>query len=188
MAETKPPDIRSVITDDEFGGFRITIPPSSGGGCCGGCVFALWALVMAFALLFIASDPAANLTRQSVAVLGILLAIGLCFGIVFAAAATAREVLMIEGKTLVLRREVLGFCRQRNFELAEVRNLRAQRTEVQGKLAGGASVAFDHGGRTYHFGSGLSLDEARRLVKTIRARFPIRDDWDNVEPLFPTES
>ena len=48
MAETNPPEIRSIVTDDEFGGFRVTIPPAEGGGCgpCGvGCALAVWAAV-----------------------------------------------------------------------------------------------------------------------------------------------
>jgi hypothetical protein len=44
-------------------------------------------------------------------------------------------------------------------------------------------VAFDSGGRTHHFGVGLSENEVARLVKTIRQRFPIKDEPDDVEPL-----
>ena len=45
------------------------------------------------------------------------------------------------------------------------------------------TVGFDHKGRTYHFGASLSEQEVLRLVKTIRLKVSIREDWSEVEPL-----
>lgn len=179
MAETTPPAIRSLITDDEFGGFRITIPATEGGRCALGCGFALWAVVLALAVLYIISDPAWHFSG-GIKFLGVWVAIGLILGFV-AAAGTAREIVMIEGKTLVLRRESAVFTSDQTFDLAGVRNLRSGR--LTGLSGSPNAVAFEHGGRTHHFGVGLSAHEVVRLVKTIRSRFPIRDDWNDAEPL-----
>ena len=123
VAELNPPVIRSIITDDEFGGFRITIPGPEGGKCAFGCGLAFWAAVVALTLLYIVSDPRDNLTGGSI-FLGVLLLIGLVFGLIAAHGWTFREVLMIEGKSLVLRRESAGYSRDLTFDLAGVKNLR----------------------------------------------------------------
>jgi hypothetical protein len=44
-------------------------------------------------------------------------------------------------------------------------------------------ITDDYEGRIHHFGVGLSEQEVLRIVLTIRLRFPIRNDWDDVEPL-----
>jgi hypothetical protein len=105
-------------------------------------------------------------------------------GLVAVAKGIVREVIMIEGKLLVLRREFAGFSRVRAYELAQVRNLRPMRSlEEHHGVRGADTVAFDHNGRTCRIGHGLSEQEVMRLVKTIRSRFPIGDDWSEVEPL-----
>jgi hypothetical protein len=184
VAQITPPVIRSTVTDDEFGGFRITIPAPVRGRYACGCALAVWPVLAALALFYTVSDPdhtAADGLKFLLfwAVVGLLLVSGLVY------AMTWRSVLMIEGKTLVLRSEFAGLSRARAFDLADVRNLRP--TRLGDRRVGienqPCALAFDHGGRTHHFGVGLSEYEVNRLVKTIRTRYRIPDDWDDVEPL-----
>jgi hypothetical protein len=179
VAEIPSQAIRSIVTDDEFGGFRITIPGTGGGRCALGCGITLWIIVLALTLLYIASDPTEHFSG-GIAFLPVWALIGLVLGLGAAHAWTSREVVMIEGNTLVLRGEIAGFSRDRTFDLEGVTNLRPG---CFGQSSRRNAVAFEHGGRTHHFGIGLSEHEVVRLVKTIRSRFPIRDDWSDAEPL-----
>jgi hypothetical protein len=180
MAKAKSPALRSVVTDDEFGGFRITIPAPQGCAYALGCVSLCCAGVVALLFLFILSDPRENFEEA-----GPLLAFWLLFGLALGVCllfSGLREVAIIEGKTLVLRSEtIIGFARETAFELASLRNLRIQCYPEQ--LGQPCAIAFEHGARTHFFGRGLDRDEAARLVKTIRTKFPIRNDWDDAEPL-----
>ena len=95
-----------------------------------------------------------------------------------------REVIKIEGKSLVLGKEFAVFTKERIYELAEVRNLRPMRWNDDAQGQGRPDmVGFDYKGRTYHFGASLSEQEVLRLIKTIRLKVAIRDDWSEVEPL-----
>jgi hypothetical protein len=118
VAETTPPVIRSTITDDEFGGFRITIHATGDGRC-------------ALTFLYIASDPARH-SPGGVTFLAVLLVFGLVLGFLTAHAWTFRQVLMIEGKTHVLRRKSIGTFSELTFDLAGVRNLRPGRPAGEG--------------------------------------------------------
>jgi hypothetical protein len=177
MDRTTSPVIRSIVTDDEFGGFRITIPPSET-LWPGGCLSAVLTPGFAFAVLYIVSDPGHNL-RGGLTMLGVFTVIGLLIGGSLIHSWTHREVITIESKALVVRSESVGFARSRTFDLAGLRNLRPGRIGDRGANA----VLFEQGRQTRHFGSGLSEQELVRLVKTIRSRLPIRDDWNDVEPL-----
>ena len=95
-----------------------------------------------------------------------------------------RETLIIAGKSLELRKEFAGFSKVRTFELADVRNLRPIRlNDDHHQRRTPDSVAFDYKGRIYRFGIDLSEQEVLRLVKTIRNKVLIREDWAEVEPL-----
>jgi hypothetical protein len=183
MSEVTSPDIRSKITDDEFGGFRITIPARGGGRWANGFGLALWTLGLAMSLWYIIADPSRHVS-DGVKFLLLWAMIGLALGYGAMSAWTGREVMIIEGKALELRREIAGLRSTHTFELSEVRNLRPVRpSEVRSRHGRSNSVAFEHRGLTYHFGTGLSEQEVVRLVKTIRSRFLIRDDWNDAEPL-----
>jgi hypothetical protein len=173
--------MRSIITDDpEFGGFRITIPATEGSGCPFGCVVALWAFVEVLGVLYTFSGPD-RFSWGAIALLVVWAAIGLVIVYSGAYARVLREIVMIDGKTLVLRTECAGHSCDRKFDLAEVRNLRPDHVGDFSERRN--MVGFDHGGGRYGFGVGLSEHEIVRLVKTIQLRFPIRDDWTDAEPL-----
>jgi hypothetical protein len=87
-----------------------------------------------------------------------------------------REVLLFAHGLLVLRREVLGFGRSKEFDLNKVQALRVS-TEPYNPWSssvtfnfwtGANSMAFDYGARTYRLGLGLEEAEAGMVVKAIR--------------------
>ncbi len=133
---------------------------------------------MGVTLLYIASDPGENFSG-GIKILGVLMVIGLLPLLLVVVTANYREELIIDGKTLVLRLGNAWFFSTHTFDLAGVKNLRPSLTS--------SAVVFEHGGKIHRFGTGvgvpLSKQEVVRLVKTIRLRFPIRDDLDDAEPL-----
>jgi hypothetical protein len=177
MASVKEatPVIQSTITDDEFGGFRVTIPPRGKLG--------IPALVLCISLLVVYVGLLSHLI-QSVLCFSITAA---CSAFVLLRALTGWEVVTLDGKTLSLRRYIAGISRARPFELSQVRNLRpirnSQQQPHQRDQLQSNSVAFEYGSKTYHFGKGLSEIEVIRLVKTLRQRFRFKDDVDDAEPL-----
>jgi hypothetical protein len=165
----------SSITDDEFGGFRITIPPLY--------QWRGWtaAFVVASFVLF------AAVRGSSVKMILISFPACLLIGYNLINTLAIRRVVAIDGKNLVLASELAGFRKVKTFELARVRNLRpVVRSLTRGSSEGtpvANSVVFEYGGRCYHFGTGLSEEEVLRLVRTIRDRYRIKDHVDDVEPL-----
>ena len=180
-------DVRSIVTDDELGGFRITIPPSAGDWMGTGVVLAIWVLVTGVTLLGLSRRPVSgNLEEITFSV--VILVFGLAFALMAGTTWLRWDTMFIEGKSLILRKEYCVFRKERMLELSKVRNLRPappddshfSRGEARGRPS---AVAFDYETKTYQFGFGLSESEVMRLIKTIRERFPIRDDWKEAEPL-----
>ena len=183
MAKITAPVMRSVLTDDEFGGFRITIPPSVRTQVAFWCAVAIWNCGVFLTLRSIVNSPA-RFTLDGLKPLGFWLAIGMFIWFFAVVKGMIRELIIIEGKSLMMRNEFAGFCKNRTFELAAVRNLRPMRWNGDAQGQGRPDmVSFDYKGRTYRFGASLSEQEVLRLIKTIRLKVPIRDDWSEVEPL-----
>jgi hypothetical protein len=183
VAEITAPVIRSVITDDEFGGFRITIRPSRGTRLGFWCGLAGWGCCTLLTL-HASAISRASLTFESLKPLGFWLVVGAFIGLFGVIRGMVREVIKIEGKSLILRKEFAAFTKERAFELAEVRNLRPMRWNDDGHgQRRPDTVGFDYKGRTYHFGASLSEQEVLRLIKTIRLKVSIREDWSEVDPL-----
>jgi hypothetical protein len=184
--KTKP-DVRSVVTDDEFGGFRITIPPAAKARVACGIALGTWAVAMGLTMLGLSSRPLHG-NFEGIKFFLILLMFGLGFVFIAGTNWLRRDTVIIEGKSLILRKEFSVFRKERMFELSGVRNLRpvpsfnsdGARPEGRRRLS---SVAFDYETKTYQFGFGLSESEVMRLIQTIRERFPIRDDWKEAQPL-----
>ncbi len=180
-------EVRSIVTDDEFGGFRITIPPSAKAWMGSGIAMTFWVLVMWLTLLGLSRRPLSG-NVEGIKFFLIWLMIGLGFVLLAGTNWLRRDTVIIEGKSLILRKEFAGIRKERSFELSEVRNLRPVSPDnrnapvAQGRAVPSA-VAFDYQNKTSQFGVGLSESEVMRLIKTIRERFPIRDDWKEAEPL-----
>jgi hypothetical protein len=186
MTRTKS-EVRSIVTDDEFGGFQITISPSAKAWLTSGIALTMWVLVMGLTLQGVVAKHSRN-NAEDVKFFVIWLMFGLAFAFVACGNWLRRDTVIIEGKALILRKEFSVFRWERMFELSEVRNLRPAppdnsngvRAEQRGRPS---AVAFDFQNRTFQFGVRLSESEVMRLIKTIRERFPIRDDWREAEPL-----
>jgi hypothetical protein len=174
-------EIRSIVTDDEFGGFRITIPPAARARAVARIILRIWLLVVGIDLIVFACTRHAG----AVVFLCVCVLVGAPMVIEAATGSLRRDVIIFDGKSLTIRKEFLFFSRERWFELKEIRNLRPAPKPTGDRLLHRPSqVAFDVDRcGTYQFGYGLSELEVARLVKTIRDRFPIRDDWKEVEPL-----
>ena len=190
------------VTEDEFGGFRITIPvtpkwflrlflPVWLCGWLAGEVAAAMALVSGkapgFALIFLVFWICGWTSGGTLAILSLTWN---WFG---------REVIIIADGWMAIRREVAGHGRSMSFELARVRNLRfsplafnafegGRRATREGWGLGAGWIAFDHdegpgrGTKTHRFGDQLPEYESGRVIATIRERFKI-PEGPGPEPL-----
>jgi hypothetical protein len=98
-----------------------------------------------------------------------------------------REVLVLRPDSLVMKRDLRGLGRLKEYDLLHVKNLRVSPVPwnlyswsggMQFWGVGGGPVAFDYGSRTIRFGSGLDEAEARGIVKELRARHAFPDATD----------
>lgn len=173
--------IRSEWQTDEAGGLWITIPghPRILAIVAIAGAINLWWLIV----LFVGSLPGADRRPANgmVALVGLFLAEGIWVLWIGA----GREVIRIDDDLLVIRHQGgLPTGRgTRSYPMAELRNLRY--APVPARLGrrprDHRSLAFDCGGKTVRFGDAVLEEEARRIVRTIKDRFPIPDD--EVEPL-----
>jgi hypothetical protein len=89
-----------------------------------------------------------------------------------------REVVLLRAGAIIVRHEVWGIGRSKEFDLTSVRDLRASAepynpwgfSSGMGLWMGAKSAAFDYGASTYRFGPGLEEAEAKTLVELIRKR------------------
>jgi hypothetical protein len=191
MAGEAPPPIRSIITDDEFGGFRVTVPPAMQNSCGLGCGIAIVYIVFAACLLGLITDLRSHHVHPDSRRFLVLLVLGMiAFTGMLVTGLTRREVLMIDGKTLSIWTERVGVRASDTFDLSEIGNLKPVTPFVLSKYkpGRGPAITFDHNGKSYLFGFGLSEYEGKRIAKTIHLRYPIPDEGDDdVEPL-PVET
>ena len=94
-----------------------------------------------------------------------------------------KEVVLIDGITLAIRRDILGYGRFKEYELSHLRNLRASPASFNmwnfsGALQfwglGGGIIAFDYGARTYRFGASIDEAEGDHIIQHITQRYDIR--------------
>lgn len=96
-----------------------------------------------------------------------------------------KQVMTIDGVSLVYRREILGIGFSREYDWRAVQDFRVRiQSEAQNipgapaaarfvfTMRGAAVMAFDYGARTYELGRGLDESSARDLVARINQRFP----------------
>jgi hypothetical protein len=104
-----------------------------------------------------------------VAVIGVL---ALCL--------VGREVITLDARTLAVRLAAGPFGHTREFDLAEVRNMRY---EARTPAAAGAqaragkrfsTVTFDYGARSYRFGGALDGSDVDVVLDALRERLPVQ--------------
>ncbi len=200
---TRADGLRSTVTEDEFGGFRIVIPAARNWflrlflpvWLCG---WAVGEIAVPWSFLSGKAGDAGS---------AVFLLVWLTFwtiGGTFALLALAwnwagREVIVLTDRGMETRREIGPFSRSKAFELASIRGLRyapaAYNPYAMGHDGmfrqlgiGGGAIAFDHQPahrvvpETRRFGDGLSEIEAKRLILTIRERFKF-PEGPAIEPL-----
>ena len=91
--------------------------------------------------------------------------------------AFGHEVVELDGRALIIRREPIGLPPAKRYDVLQVRNLRVVSfdsslwsRDSSGGIRGGP-LAFDYGAKTVRFGAGID-EEARMIVDSIRVRFP----------------
>lgn len=184
MAKIEPAAPRSIV-NDEPEGLRIVIPARQhlflmlflAAWLCG------WAVgevtVLDQLLEGQLNEPGAELFAAAWLILwtvgGGFVLYALLWGI------AGREVVVLTGQALVLRREIFGIGRSREFDLDHVRDLRFapavynpwdSSAAFQFWGIGGGSLAFDYGARTYRFGAGVDEAEAKFLAGALKQRCP----------------
>lgn len=99
--------------------------------------------------------------------------------------AFGREIVTVTDRALTVRKDVLGRGREREHDMAHVRDLRVSLApfnpwDPSGALrmwgVGGGTIAFDYGARTVRFGGGLDEAEARQIVARVGGQFSIPSD------------
>jgi hypothetical protein len=90
-----------------------------------------------------------------------------------------REVILLKEGSLDIRREAFGIGRSKEFDVAQIRELRVQPQPFDAKKSpfgrnswfwAPGTVAFDYGASTQHFGSNLDEAEAKLLIEVIKKR------------------
>jgi len=93
-----------------------------------------------------------------------------------------KEVVRVDGIELKHIRDFVLFKRSKEYELAHIKELRANtsNTSMFNINAGmefwgftGGSIAFDYGHSTHKFGAGLDEAEAKHIAETIKNRYKI---------------
>lgn len=172
------PDARRYTIHDDFATLRIVIPAPRNWPTI--FIVGFWLIAWAAAEIFVGvlflRGILAALTGSPLDVGGVaaMLFLGawLAFWTVGGGAALAtwlwnlagKEIVTVDGESLVIRKAVLGLGPAKRYAAAYVDRLR---------VSGDAGMlAFDYGGRTIHFGAGLTPDEAREVLARVAARFP----------------
>ena len=93
-----------------------------------------------------------------------------------------KEIVTVRGHTFNIRRDIGGFGFDREYDLLQMRDLHVGQvgfnpidfsSSLQLWGIGGGVIAFDHGVKTYRFGSGLDGMEAKQVVHAVKQRFRI---------------
>lgn len=187
MARVPLPPWRAARVDRISGGLRIAIAPTRVVllGLCFASAFLAWTSggIIAARDLF---DPRQFLRRGWVA--GWLIfwvgVGGFGFARLFMVI-LGREVVQLDARGLVLRREFAGIGRTRVFDLGCVRNLHCAPPPLMGysppgrgwppmampRLAG--TIRFEYGGRTHEFGLGIGYEDMSVVLNALRERVPV---------------
>jgi hypothetical protein len=95
-----------------------------------------------------------------------------------------KETVTVRGTTLSMRREIRGFGIGKDYDLMQINDLRLGQDkfdpmDITSALQlwgiGGGVIAFESGGKTRRFGTGLDEAEAKQVVTAIKKRVRIPD-------------
>jgi len=95
-----------------------------------------------------------------------------------------KEIVTVQGHTFTTRRDVGGFGFDKEYDLLQMRDLRAVQVgfnplDISSSLQlwgiGGGVIAFDYGAKTIRFGAGLDEAEAKEVLTAITQRFRIQE-------------
>lgn len=195
MFDDRIPEIRTRITEDDFGGFRITIPSLRKWPMilflmvwlCGWAFgeFAVGSQLFAWVITGVAPRGGGGFFLVIWITLWTFAGFYTCSVLGWNLA--GREAIVLGDEAITLTRQVGWLRRSRWVDLAGVRNLRyapdlyrrsGNQIPMPSPWNGCGVVAFDHGSTTYRFGDQLPEIEARRLIATIQERFKIPEDRD----------
>lgn len=175
MSRVKPSRARSSIEETPEG-FRVTIPVKRE-------LFVIvslgvWLAVFLFAGLMMTLQGVLNTPQTSwppVFFLGGWMAGVVAVGLLWSWNVVGKEVADVNSTSLTIRWALFGFSASREFDLAEIRELRAREHPTPlwfRPWPAPGSIAFDYGARTYRFGQALDEAEAKWIVEAIKKKFP----------------
>ena len=87
-----------------------------------------------------------------------------------------KEVIVLGQTNFKTKRAIAGFGPAREYDLADMKNLRIDRRPVSpynfatAELFGGGKIAFDYGAKTFGFAAGVDEAEARELIRRFKSR------------------
>jgi hypothetical protein len=184
MAKTQPSASRVLITDTSKD-LRIVIP-------CGRSLFVIcflgfWICCWAVAEVmvpaqFLNSDTPSESRSLMVAWFAVWTVGGMVAIYAWLWQVMGKEMVIVHGQTFTTRRDIGGFGFDKEYNLAQVCNLRAEPVEfsplnvsvaLQLWGIGGGVIAFDYGVKTYRLGAGLDEAEANQAVTAIKKRYRI---------------
>ncbi len=174
------PGSRVTVTQDKSSGLKITVAPARSDLITLNFLVGLWLAVLVGTCMWLAR--AVGIINVSVGWV-VLLFVWTMLGPVFAnargRAKTAFETILIDSRAITVHSGNKSKSVTRRYDVVRVRNLRyLDPNEIRS-----GAVGFNHDEVVVGFAAGISRLEAIRLIKTIRLRFRIRDDIDDVDPL-----
>src|SRR2546426_280129 len=178
MAFVTPPNPRATIEDGPDG-FHITIPGARRR------FLSLFLLAWLGGWFFGERNAFSELTTGAAAERGFLTFWlvgwtlgGLAVAYLILWTTFGRERLILRPDSLLLRREILGFGRNRSYDIRYVKDLRVAsaagafdyRHSLQFWGLGGGRIAFDYGARTVYCAPAIDDAEAKLLIEKLRSR------------------
>lgn len=175
MARIEPPKPRSSL-EETPGELRIVIPLRANPVLL--VLIGFWLLMMVSGSIMMATDS--RFQEEQGPPLFLILPFLLVFGsigtAIFLWNTFGKEVITVRDKTLILRGEILGLGRSREFDLSQVKNLRPAHPSALPdwivsflRFPGFSpkTILFDYGARTFRFGPSIDEPEARKLIEAI---------------------
>ena len=99
--------------------------------------------------------------------------------------AVGKEIVHLRPDALTVKRDVLGFGRTQEYDLAHVRNLRVSggvpadafswKSGMRTWGSGQGIIAFDYGAKTFRFGGSLDEAEAAQLISDLKQRHSFQE-------------